>query len=346
MIFNEQSLKKDLSLRQMKNCYFLFGNDPMLTETYSRRITNMFQANETVQVEKYDGHSLDFSRLCEEMQLFPMLGGKRLFFIKNFDPETLSERETKDLTALLEDIEEFSVLLICAKQGTVDLKKGVRAKRILPVVEQIGIAACLDHPTRSQLSDFLRTRCQKRGISLSADAAAFFIDRCGEDLHTLTNECDKLIAACTQEKPEIDKSLIRSLSTPFVEGDIYVIAKMMLKGTAQPVLTEIDCLLNQRQPAALILSSLGAAFSDYYRASIAHLANKSIGETTKDLGYRFEWKVKNAFRDSQQTDSLRLLKVCSILCEAETRLKTQSVHERALLDATVIQCISILKGAA
>ncbi|MEG1850296.1 MAG: hypothetical protein RR197_07025, partial [Oscillospiraceae bacterium] len=185
--------------------------------------------------------------------------------------------------------------------------------------------------------------CQQRQCELDPAAAAFLIERCGEEMGALANECDKLCAYVGPGQA-IGRDVIARVCSPSLEGDVYALSRLLLRGEAGPLLSEIDMLLRLRQPVALLLSNLGAAMADLTRACAARAANKSAAQMAKELHYRFEWRASNAFRDSARLDARRLLTVCGILCDAELALKSTGADERILLETAVIRSLRALRG--
>lgn len=345
MTLNEKSLKKELSLRGPKGVCLLFGDEPALIIAYRRRVIELLTADGG-EFERLDAKKLDVGRLGEDAQLLPMLGGRRVFSVEDLEPDALAAPDCKALCALMADLPGSAALVLSAKAGAFDLKKSKKAKDLTAAAEAAGIAARLDRRAAADLKSSLRSRCEARGCELSADVAAFLIERCGDDLGSLYNECDKLCAYAGRSGV-IGRDAVVRVCPPSTEGDVYALSRLLLRGEAAPVLREIDVLLRLRHPPALLLSTLGGAFCDLYRAAAARAAAKRESEVAREFGYRFAWKVKNAFRDSAPFDAPRLLDVCNLLCEAETALKSGgAADERALLESTVLRSLAALRGEA
>lgn len=352
MIFKtEEELKRDLSVYGARSVTLLCGNEPALVLAYRRRILDAL-TKDGGEIEVFDGKKLDVSSFCENAALVPLFGPSRVISIEDFDPNALSERDADALAELLDEFPPESAVIFTVADGvfddpkknecTLDVKKSANAQKLIAAVDKNGVAAALDKRKGASLYKALRSRCHKGGCELSSADAQYMVERCGDDMGLLLSECDKLCFYAGNGH-EITRRMIDEVCTLSPDGDIYAIARLMLSGDADKTLGEISDLLSQRTPASLIIANLGMAFADLSRANAARMSGLNYTQMAKDLSYRFEWKVKNIFRDSEKCDPRAISRVCAVLCEAETTLKTFTIDERVLLETTVIRCLSILR---
>ncbi|MEG2174599.1 MAG: DNA polymerase III subunit delta, partial [Oscillospiraceae bacterium] len=333
MTLDESALNKQISLLSPKGLYLLWGNDPRLLLTWRQRILTLL-TSDNGDAETLDGRHLDMARLCESVELFPMMGGRRILSVEDLDPESLSDIDCKALVTLMADLPPYAALLLTMQPDAVDPKKGVRAKKLLAAAEKYGVSARLDHRTAANLKSAVRARCHQKNCALSTPTASLLLERCGDDLGTLFSECDKLCAYANGR--EITSGMVTRVCPASPEGDVYALARLLLHGETEPLLREVDTLLRLRQSPALLLASLGGAFCDFYRAASARASGHDADGMARDFCYRFEWRVKNAFRDAARLDVKRLFEVCRLLCDAETSFKSgMAADERVLLETTM-----------
>lgn len=337
---NEEAVKRELALREPRSVYLLAGNEPALIALYRKKLLACLCDGE--QPDRFDGGRLDLSALSDAVSLLSMFGTRRVTEIAALLPEQLSEADCKELCTLIGELSPDSTLLILCEPDSFDQKKGKNAKRLAAAVDAAGALLLLNRRTPAELRATLRNRCRKRGCDLSADAAAMLLEQCGDDLSALLNECDKLCAYAPGSA--ITPQMVQTLCAGISSADLYAVARLMLQGRPQPVLEEIHTLLQTKQPAALILGNLGSAFSDLARGCAARSAGKNAADLAKDFSYRFSWKAQNALRDSNGLDANRIQRVCELLCEAETTVKSASCDEEILLETTVIRSMLVLRG--
>lgn len=340
-ITTEQALKTELAAPLPRSLYLLFGDEPVLLSSCRRRVLARL-SREKISLERIDAKAPDIGLVAEGLSLVPMLGGRRVISLEGLEPEQLSERDCAALCALMQDIPEDSCLVVTAKEGCFDPKKGPRAKKLLASADREGAVVALPRRTGETLKAMLRRRCREKGGELPAAAADSLIARCGDDPGTLLNECDKLCAYAG--KSPITEEMIALVCTPSVEGDAFALSRLILRGDASKVLREIDALIFRREPVPLLLYHLSAAFCELARAAAARAAGKDCAQAARDFDSRLVWRLERAFRDSERIAPERIFSVCEILLEAEQALKSSAADERVTLEAAAVRAMAALSG--
>jgi|GEM_PF-1227710 len=348
----EAQLKKDLSLYGPRPVTLLCGDEPALIAAWRRRILEALRQGGG-ETERHDGRALDVDALTDAAMLLPMLGGARILWVDDLEPAALSSQSAEALCALLSDFPQGNAILINIAPGVLDAPKRGKTtldgnlsgalKKLVAAADGSGVVACLDRRRGTSLRNTLIARCEKASCTLTAAAADTLIARCGDDLGTLMNECDKL-CAYSPDRP-ITPDDVAAVCAGDGEADLYEVAKRLLRCDADGALREISRLLTQKTAPAQILANLGMSFCELSRAAAARSAGKSAEALAKDLHFRFPWRAKNAYNDCARFDPAAIRSCCAILCEAETRLKTESTDDRALLEAAVVRCLAALQPA-
>lgn len=339
-ITTEEQLKNHIAAKKPERLYFLFGNEPALLSLYRAKMRKNL-GELCGEADIFDGKKLSLPEFYDAAQLISMFGSRRLIEITDLDIESLSKSDCEELCSFFDELTEDVTVLILASNDSVDLKKGKNAKKFLAAVEKNGIAAQLNQRSTGDLKQLLRARCKKRGCELSNEAAAFLTERCGTDMGRLLNECDKLCAY--SDKNEITEDMIVRVCSGVISADIFALARLILKGDATLVFTEIDKLIGMREPVPLLLANLGSAFCDLARAAAARSAGKSANDLSSDFSYKFAWRAQNAFRDSAGLDPAALFSICEILSDADTALKSGGGDERILLETAVMRSMQFLQ---
>ncbi|KAF5029124.1 DNA polymerase III, delta subunit [anaerobic digester metagenome] len=338
----EKQLKEQLSTGNFAPLYLLFGNEPVLLRTWRQKLIDMFERAGD-QLEYMDGKVLDLSVLFDAAQLLSMFGGRRIIVIDNFEAEQLMDADCKALSAFWGEIPEGTVLIVTAVAESFDEKKGKCAKKLLSAAEKSGLAARLDRRGESDLRRFVIARCKSKGQTLSNEVAAFLLAHCGDDMGTLSNECDKLCAYATEIKKDIDDSMIRRVCPGVLSADPFALARLMLRGDLQAVLSQVNTLMQLRQPVIMILANLSGAFCDLARACAARTGGRTASDLTSDFAYRFAWRAQNAYRDCARLNAAAIYSVCELLCEADATLKSSNADERIVLETAIIRAMRALQ---
>lgn len=340
---NEDELKKELKLGQLRPVYLLYGNENLLKAHYLKGILSLLLPDRDDGLDRIDGKKFDVRLLCESARQPALLGGNRVLLVDDLDAEALSEAEMTLLCGLCGELPPETFLVMVVRGAAFDPKKS-KPKKLIAAAGAAGVCCALDARKGAELKRFVRAAVQKRGCSISADNAALLIERCAGDMGVLAGEIEKLCAY--RRKGEVTAELICRVSSQTVQGDLYAVARRIVKGDADGAIHEIGALLAEKQTPAAIVANLSYAFSDLCRAQAARAAGLDSADVVKDFGYRFAFRVSNAFRDSAALDPRRLYTAAGVLLDAELTLKSASVDERTLLEGAVLQMIAALRGEA
>lgn len=338
----EKQLKEQLSTENFAPLYLLFGNEPALLRAWRQKLLETFERAGD-QIEFMDGKALDLSALFDAAQLLSMFGGRRVIAVDSFEAEQFIDADCKALCTFFGEIPEGTVLIITAAAESFDEKKGKCAKKLLAAAEKAGVAARLDRRGEAGLRRFVVARCKGQGKVLSNETAAFLLAHCGDDMGTLANECDKLCAYAIETKADIDSGMIRRVCPGALAADPFALAKLMLRGDLQGVLSQVDTLIRLRQPVIMILANLSGAFCDLARACAARSGGRTAADLAADFSYRFAWRAQNAYRDCARFNAAAIYSVCELLCEADATLKSSGADERIVLETVIVRAMRALQ---
>lgn len=342
MRFNtEEQQKKCIASKQPLPFYLLYGSDSELILSFRKKLCSMLEEF-CGEPDVMDGRSFDLPAFYDAAQLVSFFGGRRLIIVKDFDPEALTPTDCAELCSFIKELSDDVTVIFSAAVDSLDAKKGKNAKKLLEAADRAGASVALERRDPASLKPMIRSRCKKLGCELSNEDAAFLIERCGSDLSTLYNECDKLCAYANGDA--ITVSMIMDVCSGTLSADPFALSRLMLKGDLPEVLSKIDALIRMKQPVTLILSNISSAFCNMARACAARAENKSSNEFASDFAFRFQWMAQNAYRDSSRLTISKAFEICEIFSDAETQLKSSPHDDRTLLETAVIRSMQLLGG--
>ena len=339
MAVDEAGLKKLLASDNIKRVYLLYGDDGKLISSYRARVLKLAAPDGVPESIAFS--DLDIGELEEKLTTVPFMGEGRAVSVERIAESSLKEGDIKWLAQVLGHIDDSATLVLSCIAGEFDPQKNARARQLAGAVEKVGVAVNLSHRRQSDLARVARERCERRGCTLSVDDSRALVLRCGEDLSTLMSECDKLCLYVGQGV--ITQAVIDRVASRVGEGDIYALGRMLVAGDQKRLLSEIDALIALRQPVLTILSNLGLAVCDIARAGLGRAFGRSVRDVSADFKYRYEFRVKNAFRQSEDLDYKRALAICGVLSDADIAIKS-GAPDRVTLETAVIRCLGIARG--
>ena len=343
MRFNtEEQQKKCIASKQPLPFYLIYGSDSELILSFRKKLCAMLEEF-CSEPDIMDGRNFDLPAFYDAAQLVSFFGGRRLIIVKDFEPENLTPTDCAELCSFIKELTDDVTVIFSASVDSLDAKKGKNAKKLLEAADRAGASIALDQRDPASLKPLIRSRCKKLGCELSNDDAAFLIERCGSDLSTLFNECDKLCAYA--DGTPITVKMITEICSGTLSADPFALSRLMLKGDLAEVLARIDALIRMKQPVVLIMSNISSAFCNIARASAARAEGKSADQFAADFSFRFQWMAQNAYRDSSRLTVSKAFEICEVFSDAETQLKSSPHDDRTLLETAVIRAMHILGGA-
>ena len=309
----------------MKNIIYICGDEDYLKKTAFNGVLTSLSCDE------FDIHTIDMDEqdiydIANAVILYPFMSEYNLVTVKNFRLEKLNKAEKEQLSAVLSDIPESTVLLIL-EAGDVFVKDFFKFKEVTDIFTSKGEVRECRTKTDRELCDILVKGAVKRGCVLKKDNAELLIRLAGNDLLVLQNELDKL-CAYKNYSGEITDSDISFVSVKNTEADVFSLGENIIKGNGDAVVHILSDLLFLQTDEKLILGTLISFFADIYRLKLVENASKLNNMFTyKDASKSLYYKQKLTSR----YNSADFGKIFSFLDDADRELKRSPVPGSVVL---------------
>ncbi len=331
---------------EIAGAYYFYGVDIVQIEDMTRKLLHKATGgNELMALTKYDGKSLDIRNLSDSAELFPMMSPYNCILISDFNAEKYSEEQLKQLFKICENLGEQTVLVFSITGFDVkDGKKSPTAKnkKLIDKIAKIGTVCEAVQRTFPEISKSIMSAVQKKGCTIERGTADELVMRCMGNTVQLKSELEKLCAYANGS--EITKKMVSDLVAPSVETTVFALAKAVIFLRSASAMEELDRLCAMRTNRTFIVHAVASAFIDLYRASVAWRSNKISSDMQKDFGYRFDFVVKNAFRDCRRIAPERLRACISVLRDLEQTLNSSAADERILMETAIVKMLEIASG--
>lgn len=342
---NEEGLRGALGAGLLERVYFLYGTEDYLIKLYSDRIVNL--------AVPPDAREMNFVRyekpptadeLSDYLENVPFFSERRCVLIEDLDANALDNAEHKAYLSVIENIPEYSVLIIAERHVTVETKpKDIKAKlkKLLEACESAGVVCELNQLSQATLCDMAVRKAASAGCSLSRKNAAFLVDECGGSAVVLQNETAKLCAY--RAGGEITRADIEKLVPRQINSRIYDIAKELFAGRTGSALRILDDMFTQREKPISILASLSDYFTDLYRAKLGKNARVSVNNAVSafKIPPNLKFKLENAYRSAGSLSERYLGDCLEILYRTNCLLNSSNADERVFIERAIVE-ISVL----
>ena len=363
---DEQGLQAQIKQKQYDRLYYIYGAEDFLKKHYVSTLTRkLVQPDfEAFNSHTLEGREVTLDAISDCVSSMPFMSEHTCTVVRDMplneymprpkntknaqggddggeEDGQASSGKYEQLCELLEDIPESSVLIFWMDTVEPDPKSGTWIK-VLKTFEKYGTVAELGQRSRAALIKLLCDSAAKKGCTMDRDAAAYMIERAGDDLGNLKNEIDKLCAYLNGKpvtKKAIDQSVIASL-----EANIFSLSKAICAGRADEAFDTLGTLFKLREEPVKILAILSGSYVDMYRAKAALLSgvkNEELISIYKSAYAKKEFLIRNAASAAAKYSIEKLRTALELLGDADTAMKTTRADGTLILERLVLELMRL-----
>lgn len=340
-----RTITAQLKKGELSNLYYIYGADVVRVENLTKQVIRAAVGeNEEFALTKLSGKKLDFNELYDTVQMMPMISDYNCILINDYNCEKprddmrgySADDLNKKLIDVLKEVPSHTVVVFNVTGFEVKVKKGKIAdknKKLADFIEKSGTVCELGARTPDELSKDIAAKVSARGGMITLDNARRLAEMCLSDTLMIDNEIDKLCAYANGR--EITGDMLRELVHVQSDMTAYKLASAVASMNRRAAYEAIGELDIDNKNRGEILGAVTGTFMDMYRAACARQSGRGTGDMSADFGYKWEFKVKNAFRDSSRISVRKLRKCISILRDTAVRLNSTSADPRTALEQAV-----------
>lgn len=345
MLLSETELKKQVREGTFTRVYFLYGEEKYLVSHYASQIAAKAAGEPSLaefNFQKFDGQTCSVGEIEEAAEALPVMAECKCVSVCDYDASAAGAADQERLLSLIQDPPESCVVVFWLDSVEADVKKNAKWKAFAAAVDHAGVRVEFPHKTAADITRLLCTGAAKRGCRLSANNARLMQERCGNDLHLLLGELDKLCALA--DGGEVTREHIEVLGTQNLEASVFDLSKAILQGSYERAYAILYRLLSMKEDPISILAVLSNAYADLYRAKVALAAGVRAETLSGDFGYRGkEFRLRNAARDCARIPLPVLRESLEVLASADRNLKSSRADKRVVLEETAAKLILLLR---
>jgi len=352
-----KTVRAQLKKGELKNIYYIFGkNIPEIEKLTKQIVKAAVGDNEDFALNKLDGRYLDFSELYDMIQMMPMMSDYNCILINDYNfekpRENMAGLKADDLNKkLMETVKEIpaqTVVIFNVTGFEIAAKSDYRTgksvikdknKKLADHAAKNGEAVECAIKTASELARDIAASVSARGSLISLDNARELAEMCLSDTLAVRSEIDKLCAYCGNK--EITSEVLHALVHRQSDVTFFKLADAVAAMNGRAAFEALDELMQDRDNRGAVLANITSSFIDMYRAACARKCGKGVDEVKNDFAYIWDFKVKNAFRDSSRISIDRLRECLKILRDANITLNSSAGDEKIILEQTVTKMLMV-----
>lgn len=350
-----KTVKAELKKGELKNLYYIFGkNIPEVEKLTKQIIKAAVGDNEDFALNKLDGRYLDTSELYDMIQMMPMMSDYNCILINDYNCEKPRENMAglraedlnKKLAEVLKDIPSQTVVIFNVTGFEIAVKTDYKTgksiikdknKKLADLAAKVGELVECPIKSENELAKEIAASVSAHGALISLDRARELAEMCQSDTLTIKNEIDKLCSYVGSG--EITSEVLQNLVHRQSDVTFFKLADAVAAFNKRSAFEALDELMQDKENRGAVLANITGSFIDMYRAACARQRGKQVMDVKEDFAYVWEFKVKNAFRDSSRMSIRRLRECIKILRDTNITLNSGGGDEKTILEQTVTKML-------
>lgn len=338
-----RDITKKTFFNNIHRIYFLYGKDKYIVKECEQiLLSKLLGKNQSsLDLIKLDGESIDLDKLTMSLDMYPISGDLKCILIKNIDIENFNSNDIKKLNKIVENIPEFSTIIICQTFCEVNEKKSSKWKKFLSLASEVGDVIDCSVTLEREIENKIINIASSQNKIISKENANVLLKRCGKNLDLIFNELDKL---CNFESgEEISKDSIEKIVCTNLEYNVFEICKFILSKSSKSAYECLEKLFLFKEEPILILSIISSTYVDMYRFKVCCDFGVSESLIPSIFDYRGkEYKIRSAKYNCNNISLNNIKKSIDILLKADEEMKTTTISPRTIIDMVIIKLINLV----
>src|SRR3990172_2493601 len=326
----------------------LLGQDGFLRESCREQIIEAVvdPAARQWAVQHYSGAQDALEAVVGRARMMPMLAARQVIVFSDLEaiePAEGSKNEdaVKLLRGYLESPAPFTVLVLEASKLDQRTKFAKMLVEVVPV-----ISADLPEEPAERLriaSRWTKQMAAKDGGAVEDDAAEELADLCNGDLAAIRSELAKLVTFAGPGK-RVSRADVEALVVAEKKYSVWELADALASGQLSRALKFLDKLLRDGEQPPALVGALAWTFRKLLEAKDLG-QGMSEGQAIGRLGMR-PGAARTALRQSEKVSRGQLARGLRALYEADSRLKSGTRDDRAVMEFLLAQLAGGRESAA
>jgi len=316
----------ELRSKNLKPVYFFYGKDGYEIERTTGSIKKYLEpelADES-DVGVFGGGSTSIEQLLDFCETYSFVSEKRLAIVKNFNLLKFDGRKyNKQLISYFTNPAGHTTLILQYDDATFPDKEPYKT------LASLGYVYVARTPNFDDLVNRVEGTAKNAAKRIDKHNAELLVSLVGDDRLIIEMQVEKLIEYAG-DKTEITVDMIKRSVAPTKQFTIFDLVDKVLAKDKPAALRLLDKVMNQGEPALLILFHLNRQFAMVINIRELLSEGKSDYEASAELGIQ-KWqldKLKPAARNFAHTE---LAEVYAALLRADIALKTGDTDEKTIM---------------
>lgn len=336
-------VSNNLSAKEYKNAYLLYGQEGYLRGYYKLALKNALVApDDTLNYSYFEGTSTDPDEVAGLLQMMPFMAEHRVVIVENSgwfakagsdsdDSETETAPSGK-VGKLIDSIKSMSEdVIIIFSEEKVD-----KRSKLFKAVSQKGACEEYTEQTEDSLARWIANKVSHEGKKISADTAFYLVSEVGKDMFLLDNEVAKLISWALN-KDVITIEDVDTVCTHQINNKIFDMISAIAAHRRKEALDLYYDLLTLREAPFHILSLLVRQYTQMLAVRDGMDKNVPVGVLASKLGIK-DWLVKKISDSVRRMTKSQIQSYLEACAKADEDIKNGNLTDMMSVELLIVSC--------
>lgn len=261
-----KTFEAQLKAKTLGSLYVFHGEEAYLRDEYLKQIRGLLlpAGTEAFNFKVLEGKDLDVPTILAAADCFPMMAERTLVLVKDFDIFKAPEAQQKALIDYFGDLPEYLCLIFV--YDLIPFKADARTK-LSAAVKERGLVVEFVRQDQKRLENWIARHFKATGHTIDSKTAEYLIFLCGDLMHNLASEIDKIGAYAKDTR--ITREDIDAVATPQLDAVVFQLTDHLSAKNYDKALSTLSDLLHMQQASQMILGAIAKHFRRLYTARVA-----------------------------------------------------------------------------
>lgn len=313
---------------------FLFcGEEEFVKSRYAELFADAVVGEDTFSVTVIDGAETTPGEVEAALCTVSMFGGRRFVHIARAAVGSWKDAVLAEYLSVFERVKDDSELCFVLSVAWDEADMGNLAKNrpsaLYKKLTEHLTPVYFGKKGGAQLRKWIERHFLAAGLSAEYGAADTLVEVCGQDMFTLTGECEKLIAyAKAKGEGTVTSDMVRNVASVTLVEEAFELSNAILAGDKARSLHALYGAKSRREEPIAVMAMVSRTIADMLAVAVYSQAGLSVGEISKKLKMH-EYKVTLYIR-SAGSDLGRLEAALRRCLEADRQLKSTTLGYAAI----------------
>lgn len=327
-------LRQDAAEGRLEGLYLFYGEETYLKEHYKNRIFEIVggQGLAEFNIVSLDGESLTLDALTDGVESLPVMGEKKLIFIRDLNLSRPPAGLKEGLPELLDNLPDYVCMVLYF--DALEYKPDKRLKTWQAALKA-GQAVEFAKAPQSELTPWITRRFAAAGKQIDRGDCEYLTFVCGSLMTNLASEIEKIAAGAQGQS--VTRRDIDHLASRALEAQIYQLTDCVSSGDSAAAIRVLRDLLALKFEPVVLAGAIAKQVQKLYAAKLVQQAGQGQEALMELFHMRSSYPARLLIQAARRR-SLPWLRRALLLCDQTDReLKSNLPDDGRILELLLLR---------